>query len=65
MKIGTMETILFQNRKLIYKQNSHNLSDLGEIWCKSSERNAVQCEFRENWRREGRIFLMGANEITF
>ena len=61
MKIGTMETIPFQNRKLIYKQNCHNLSDLGEIWCKRYEHNAVQCEFRENWRKEGRTFLMGVN----
>jgi len=38
---------------------------LGEIWCKSSEHNAVQCEFRENRRTEGRTFLMGVNEIVF
>jgi len=38
---------------------------MGEIWCKSSEHNAVQCEFRENRHREGRNLLMGVNEIAF
>jgi hypothetical protein len=42
------------------------LTDFGEIWHRRSAWNAVeQFEFRENWCKEGRTFVIGANGITF
>jgi hypothetical protein len=42
------------------------LCDLGELWCKVSEHNAVSIyEFHESWHREDCTFRMVVYEITF
>jgi hypothetical protein len=46
-------------------QNFHTFYDLGEIWCKSSEHNIVQWEFRENRRGKAVLFLWVLMKLHF
>lgn len=48
-----------------YSYLPHLVYNLSKILCMSAN-NAVQnCEFRENWFKEERTFLMGVNKIKF